>query len=304
MPVLSVPVVPGIEGRHTWDGALTLGDLSVWPRFRIDQITGLHSRADFEARSEPAVGRLGELPRRSFLAGKTVVYEGRVQARDLDELRLGEGQLQAAFAVDDERELISAQHPDYGPDSFRWEARCLTLELGDRQTTRRYERAYAIALRQSDPRYYGITEDSGETQEFVTGAGESLPFTLPLVLPATAASGSATLNVGGSAPTDPVIEFHGPVTSPRATNQTLGVELRFSPGFAIANGSWVEVDFEERTVKLEGTTLVTAEPDLIASDWWDAGVEGLAPGQNVISYTGDEISDPAKLVIRWRPAHW
>lgn len=303
MPVMSVEAIPGLEGRHTWDGALTFNDRVAWPRFKLDHIAGLHSRADGHMQTEAAIGRMGEVPRQSFLEGKTVTFEGRVQGRDLDELRLGAGQILAAFAPTDEREIVSAQHPDYGPDSFRWAARCLSVELAERQDHGRFERAFAVAVRQSDPRYYAMSESSAETQAFATVAGITLPFTLPITLPAAAASGAVTIQVEGSAPAEPILELHGPVTGPRVTNQTLGLELRFTPGFSIASGQHVVVDFAERRVTL-GATVITAQPDLVASSWWDAGSPGLDPGQNELIYGGDTISDPAKLVVRWTPAYW
>lgn len=313
MAVLTEAVVPGLEGTHRWDDTITIGDQNAWPRYKVRRITGLHSRGDFpEEVTEPIVGRIGELARRAFLAGRTVVFEGGVMGRSLAECRLGQGRLQAAFSVTDERDVVSAQHPDYaatvsGQESFLWRARCIGLEMGDEQNhLSKWERPFALSLRQSDPRFYDPTAvfEFAESAAVVVEPGIALPQTAPFSIPAAAPAGSLTASVGGSAPTDPIIEIHGPVTNPRITNQTLGVELRFSAGFAVGTGSFVEVDFAERTVKLEGVTLITAEPSLILSDWWDAGVDGLVPGDNEILFAGDTVADPAKITVRWRNAWW
>jgi hypothetical protein len=193
------PVVPefigiwGLEGRHEWNGQVTLNRRQddagerVYPCYKLDRISGLHSLGDSEDVRELAVGRRGEVPRRSFRRGKTVTYEGMIQALSLAELRQATTLLAAAF--DDqmaEKQMVVTPHPDYATGSRFFYARALGLEIPDEQAlsaqrmTRGYERPFALSVRMSDARFYdgeGKSEtltaanaDDGPTVE-VTNAG-------------------------------------------------------------------------------------------------------------------------------------
>lgn len=302
--------VPGVEGRHAWNSELTLNDRAVWPRYKLKRITGLHSLPDAEDNREPATGRLGEVVRRALRRGKTLTYEGTVEGRTLAQLRQGEDALLGAFAELDEGQMIVSPHPAYGGPSFFYRARALACDIPDEQqappkrSTLGFERPFALSLRLADPRFYE-TQQQGPipTGPIVQGAGLSLPWILPVIIPGSAASGTVVVTNTGTAPTDPIIDLYGPVTNPRVMNDTLGRELRFK-GLTLAEGSFIRVDFKQRTIKLEGTSDFRSKFDRQLSTWWDEGVPGLRRGDNAVRYRGDSISDPARAEITFHHARW
>lgn len=301
--------VPGVEGRHTWAGLLTLNDLSVWPRFKLrPPITGLRDRGDFDlsAATDIPVGRMGEIARRGYRRGKTVVYEGDVQGRTLTEVQEGVDDLLEAFDTDEEEEMVSAQHPSYGSTAYTWRARCADCQVLEapasprRAQTAGHERPFLIALRMSDARFYATAEQLAITAALATTSGLAPPFVPPVVIPSSAAAGAVTVTTNGRTDTDPTIDLYGPVTNPAIENTTLDKQVRLIAG--IAQGQFVRLDFAKRAVKINGTDEASGFLDRAASDWWDAGVPGLRKGANTLRYTGDTIADPAVAEVRWHDA--
>lgn len=202
--VLDVPPVGpgvaiwGLEARHTWNGAVMLNDLTSFPRYKLDRISGLTALGDSEDVRELAVGRLGEVPRRSFRRGKTITYEGRIQAQTLEEMREAEAALRAAFADQlTERRMIVTPHPSYRTGSRYFRARSLALEIADEQgspfnITRGFQRAFVLSIRSSDPRYYDSEEDVNS-----------------LVVPNTDDAVTMTCDNTGRTATDPIFTLTG-----------------------------------------------------------------------------------------------
>ncbi len=167
----------GIEATHTWDGALALGDRSVWPRLKLTKIAGLRALGDLDVDAEQASGRRGEVPRSAQRSGKTVVYSGTIQARDLAEMRAAEESMLAAFDTTSEREMVIAPDPAYASGSRSYAARCIECEIDDEQRygPRRvlsggYERDFDLTLRLSDPRIY---DAAAQTQASTAGANQT-----------------------------------------------------------------------------------------------------------------------------------
>lgn len=198
----------GLEGRHQWDSGVILNrkvddsGARVLPRCKLTRIGGLSALADSEDVRELAVGRIGEIPRRSYRRGKTVTYELVVQALSLSDLRTYESQLRAAFFDQSVEKIMEVTpHPTYdvsGAARF-FRARALACDIGDEQGPvrktfqRLYERSGVISVRMADPRYY----DSALLDEIVTVAnGNDV--------------GTLECDVGGTVPTDPVITVVGP----------------------------------------------------------------------------------------------
>lgn len=161
----------GIEGIHAWtppgasEPAIELGrvkdDLGVlvWPRYKLRVVSGLMSLGDPEDNRDAPVGRIGEISRLAYRRGKTVVYEGTIKARTLLELREAEADLRAAFADQSaEGRMDVSPHPLdtqwTGVPAKFYEARAMTCEIPDNQSTQTWDRNFVVAVRMSDPRYF------------------------------------------------------------------------------------------------------------------------------------------------------
>jgi hypothetical protein len=305
--------VPGLNGIHTWNDGVALNDLSVWPRYRLLRIPGLHTRPEMEDTRDQPAGRLGEIARRAILRGKNLVYEGVLEARNQDELEQARDALLAAFTTTTEGRM-SITRAD-GSDPFFYTARCTALdppeELPDaaalHRSTYGYERAFTLGLRLSDPRFYSDPAKGPlQTGAVVPQAGTPLPWRLPVALIAPgAASGVVVVTNAGTAPADPVVEMHGPALTPAIVNDRLGLQVRLA--LSLAAGQFVRVDFRDRSLLLGGSEDVGALLDRDATTWWDdadLSQMGLQPGDNPLRYSADGLQDPAFATVTFNDAWW
>lgn len=164
-------MIPKIEGIHAWtppgasEPAIELGRTHddtgdpVWPRFKLTRVTGLGSTGEPEDNRDRPVGRGNETARLSQRRGKTVVYEGEVEARSLLELREAEALFGAAFDdLQREGRMDASWHPLLAafaavPAKF-FEARAMTADIIDMQTTTQWDRPFVVGLRMGDRRYF------------------------------------------------------------------------------------------------------------------------------------------------------
>lgn len=303
--------VPGREAIHTWDGRLVLGDPTTSPAFLIEEISGRDAKADHEDRRTPRVGQIGETPRRTLLQGKTEAWRGSIYAGSLAELRRARALLLDAFSTNDELRMDVAWHPDYRAtllpeEQVDWffHARCIALSAPDmapKLTPRGLRVPFTLALRLSDPRYYQARELVYETGSLDTSSETTLPVTAPFTV-GGGLVGAVAVSNPGTAPVDPVIDIHGPATAPELFNDTVGAVLR-TRAVTIPADSFLQVDFRERRLLLDGQSDYGHRLDRAQTNWWDEGVPGLAPGENLIRLRGG-VTDPAKAVIRFHPASY
>ena len=130
--------------------------------------------------------------------------------------------------------------------------------------------------------------------------GLSLPFSLPVALAATQASGAATVSNVGAVPAHFTARLYGPCTDPSLRNETTGEEITFAGGLVLAAGDYIEIDTRDRTAYLtvNGSSSRVDRLgflDWAASSWWQ-----LEPGINQIRYAPSATSAGAAAVIEWR----
>jgi hypothetical protein len=181
-------MIAGVEGIHAWTppgaGAVALelnrifadDGSPVWPRFKVKRVIGLMGNGEPEDNRDRPPGRPIEIPRRSERRGKTVVYEGVIQARTLLQLREAESTLRAAFDdLEGEGRMNVSWHPlleafaDVPPKYF--EARSTSgVEIADVQEAEGWERSFVIGLRMGDRRYFDETSGvhTAETTDALT----------------------------------------------------------------------------------------------------------------------------------------
>ena len=301
--------VPGLEGLHTWNREITMGDEGGWPHVRLQRLENFHSLPPADSTPEPSVGRIGDVLREYIERGKPVTYSGVLRGRSLVQLRQLEFAINAAFAERDGRMEV-AEHPAYGHRTFFFDARVNSCDIPDEQTARPtrvtggYERPLTLTLHMADPRFYSSLLLSAQTSPLTFDAGITLPFTAPVQIPAPgSASGVVSVNNPGSAPTDFIGDLYGPVTNPFLSNDTIQAVLALRD-LVLPAGQFVRVLFRERQLWLNGTERLHGKVDWDRTTWWDAGVVGLPRGDSSIRYRGDEIADPARAELSWYAAQW
>lgn len=316
-------VIPGVDGRHRWEGALSLNRLvdedavPVWPRYKVRKIANWRGRADGESAADKAFGRPGSIPRPSSAAGKTVVYSGLTQARTMADLREAESELSAAFAA---REVGRMEvDPDYGAPgagpSYYFDAEPVAVDTDEEQAasqmraSRGHERAFLVGLRMRDPHFYEAAPVVITTGDITSGAGLTYPLVYPVTYPDPGATfGAVTVTNPGSADADPIIDLHGPVRNPAIVNDSLPA-LLYLPGLRIPSGEFLRLDFATREVLLNGIADYSDYLDSTVSSWWYAGVPGLLgtkpgrPGINQLRMTGEDMSPPAYAEVTVRLRH-
>lgn len=269
-------------------GRVAVGAVSV-----LDKISGLHSRTDWDDNRGNNQARPGEYLLPSVARGRTITYEGRIQAGSLNALREAEARMRAAYSGS-EGLMIVEYNPLYSTvEEMPWLyfGRVTQFEIVDEHTAapdaiHPHERTFVLAIRQHDPRYYRWNTADGAG--FI-GVG-SLPV-----------DGSAqTLTNEGNAPAEPVFEISSPGPNVTIFNGTTGRTLTLT-GLPSLAGSVLTVDYGLRIAYKDFFALdLTGYISLGATDAWDFGAGGLAPGVNAVGVATGSGSWGAK----WRGAYW
>jgi hypothetical protein len=280
--------VLGLEGIHSANGFDLEGRGSTMPRARLRAITGLHSK-ELEDSAMANTGRMGETSLPSLMRGKTVTYSGELEARTLPELRVLENSMRGAFQQDTVLTFTVAPPPARGGVSHSYTGRVLQLTLDDElrfgptRIPSPHARAFVLAVKQYDPRYYVTTATSD-----------------------TESAGVATvLTNEGNAPTEPSFTVIGGASLDQADirNQTTGKKLLFTGllGLVPAGQSMV-VDFANREVynSVTGADL-SGRMDVTLSDWWDEGTPGVVPGANSLIVLG---TGTTSYTVTFKSANW
>lgn len=306
-------MITGKEGICTWAGGVVLNRRDLDVHYRVNEITGLRSTGDFAPEADPTIGRVGEAPRESERAGKTLSYTGDVIARALDDLREAQGALTAAFVKTREQRMTHAPHPDYTgpalPTRF-FHGRPLDCACDDgnvrHPTTSRsggYEMPFLLTLRLSDPRYFhpDLIELSDTVAAAVGGAG--VPFTPGgRSAPPSGQGFVITTDNPGEFHSDAIMRAIGPLRNPVFSSQTSGRFLRFKD-LNVPGGQHVEIDFRRRKAKRSTGENVRHKLDP-SSTWWDRGESGecILPGENELRLRGYSVGVGAAFEVDYRPA--
>ncbi len=153
----------------------------------------------------------------------------------------------------------------------------------------------AVQFEAADPLIYSNTSHTVTTQRAEPGAGVTVPFTMPLVVPAATSSGSVSAPNAGTAPANWTARLNGPVLNPVLTHVEQGRSLNLSGngGLDIPAGQWVDVATDGRHVLLLGTADRRINIRLPESRWFL-----LNPGVNTLTYEADSGAGTLELTYR------
>jgi hypothetical protein len=303
--------VPGLSGIHTI-GTVALGDLSVWPRYRLLEIPGFKALNELEDNRDLPAGRSREIPRKALRRGKPFTYQGIIEARTQVELDAGIDALFSACVGTSEALITVSSRLTGGPAPFNYHGRVTALDIPESQpeasalnsVTYGHQRSFALGIRMSDARFFSITPVVLASAGITSASGTPLPWTLPVVIAAPLAfSGEISVPYIGTAPADPIFNLYGPAVNPGMQNITLGTEIRFN--ITLVDGQYINVDFRDRSAKLGGTEDIGRLIDRNRTNWWDGDTHGLTPGTvNSLRYVADSLSNPAIAGLTYYDAYW
>lgn len=169
----------------------------------------------------------------------------------------------------------------------------------DKETLRRTGRATCqITIMCEDPRLYSPTIVSSEitlASTIITGRSYDKAFAYGYGT--TSSSNALTLELGGNRQLPGTIRVYGPITNPVIYNAESDTYMSFN--LTIEDGDYVEINLNNRTVKLNGIT--GKRGDMTLSGNWYL----LRPGTNSFTLTGSAtLSGTTKLVVTANAAAW
>lgn len=131
----------------------------------------------------------------------------------------------------------------------------------------------ALQYDAADPRIYSATGTITPISLPAASGGLVWPLTWPLSW-GTGSAGGSTLTNDGNFGSRPIVTFHGDLVGPALENITTGRTFRMQDSYNLPVGETLVVDFDARTVLLDGTASRYGDVDS-SSQWWE-----LAPGAN------------------------
>jgi hypothetical protein len=147
-----------------------------------------------------------------------------------------------------------------------------------------------------------LLEDADESATTLmpsgTGTGGvSMPITMPVTFAGGVISGSAFVNVGGTAPAPVQIDVYGPCSDPMVRCIDTAEQIKFT-GITIAAGDFLRIDTANRTAYLNGLTDQSRynKIDFLSSTWLT-----LPPGRtSQVVFSPTSPSGNCQAVLTWR----
>lgn len=158
---------------------------------------------------------------------------------------------------------------------------------------------FAVQWWCADPKLYELDEQSITIGGPTGGSGGlEYPLTYPLSFGFPATPSNVTVTNNGNEATSSLLEFVGPILTPRLTNSTMGFFLEFDLDLLI--GQTLTVDTKRGTVLLNGTTdrLDSRSNLAVPVEYFELGA-----GDNNLILTGAEISSGAYVRVTWKSAN-
>lgn len=270
----------GIEAFFEYNGAyLNIHD---WlDTFIIQSIDGLND-ADVRDAREVNPGRHGETAFDAYYGGRTLVLNGKIRASSIEKLRdMQQGLRQIFTDLSQERPLI-IRSGDINSDLQIYCRKNQPLVMAEAQADKRFERAFQVTLRASNPRFTSFIEVVSYQDWSVGG------YTSPVNATAF------TVNNNGNFPAQPIFRITGPLNAATnggpaarlknantASQQQIIVNAKSGTTVALAAGRSLEIDIANRTMKEYDAAGVYVSNDFSQLDTTSDWIE-LQPGQNPI----------------------
>jgi hypothetical protein len=138
---------------------------------------------------------------------------------------------------------------------------------------------YQVSFTAGDPRVYSQTETTG------TGS----------VVTVAATGNTCAFTNAGSIPTPPVLRVYGGIVAPVVRITGSGAGLTFTS--SVSNGDYLEINVQNRTAKINGTTNGIAGLNAGTSDWFE-----LPTGSGTVTLTGTSITGSPRVDLIYRSA--
>lgn len=287
----------GYRPGHIQYGDFLLGPDTVW---RWNTLEGWEETPAVDSGTVARSTSHGSWPGVHLVQSRTITLNLVIRT-EFGQMSAALRELARATPIDAPEEVPLAVQLDNEPPLICF-ARCSRRSISVDPTNRTGLARGAIQFEASDPRRYALTESQTSTPLPKPEGGISWPLAWPLAWGSAGSTGNASCNNTGDAPTNPVIEFHGPCTTPSVTNIQTGDKLEYD--LTLAPGDVLYVNTEQGSVTLNGPQANRLYTATTQSDPETSFV--LPPGANALAFrSSDPLPDPAaRMVVTWRSAFW
>jgi hypothetical protein len=289
---LSAPDLNAEEYQYMDSGILINGDVSV-PFTDLTKVSGLDA-AEIRQTSHNREGVDGGYLDAQFENMRTVTLEGTLYASTTGFESVVDD-YKANFAPQSEPQPLylgtdAGTRVVYGKSlGFRY----------DKEQLRRLGMcAFQVQVVCEDPRIYDpniVSEQVIMGSGVVTGRG--YPKSYPYGYGAATTGSTVTIDLGGNREQPGTIQIFGPIINPSISNYNTGALFNFN--LSLDAGDFLEINLDNRTVKLNGTAGRRNKLTIFGS-WFL-----LQPGLNSFSLTGSGIlAGTTRMVVSANAAAW
>ena len=259
--------------------------------YHLTSIDGFDSPALREAReNRPAMD--GQIDYANLLGERLLTLKGRILAGNVSERDSYRQPFINAFKIDGVYDWLKWQVT--GEVAKQVYCKVFNLKINDRYDVDPFIRDFIINLIAVDPRIYSQEELTKTVYIPSVEGGRTYPKTYPKTYGVVQTGGKITCTNGGNYTVLPVIKMYGPLSNPKIRNND-DEQKEILINIVVADGDYLELDFEEKTVMLNGTTsrynYLASSPD----QWWK-----LKPGNNEIEFRdgGGDTNAYAQIIYR------
>lgn len=260
--------------------------------YHVTRIDGLDSPSLRETRQDRAAMD-GQIDWGSLLGERLITLRGEILATSSTQRDSARQSLGDAFIVDGNYHWL--QYQISGQVAKQVYCKVLNLRLPERFFRKSpYIREFIINLIAVDPRILSQNQENKIVYIPSTEGGFVFPITFPLAFGTVQTGGKITCTNDGNYSVLPIVKMFAPLTNPKIRNNDDG-QKEILINLTITGSDWLEIDFEEKTIMLNGTTsrynYLGSSPD----DWWK-----ILPGNNEIEFrdSGGNTDGKAEIIFR------
>jgi hypothetical protein len=260
-------------------------------KYHLTGVEGLDSPGIRETRENKAAAH-GQNDYGTYLAERLITFKGTILADSYLERNQLRQDLLDGFVPDGTFGWLKWND---GINSYQVYCKVLSRDIDDNYKDDSFNRDFLINLVAVDPCIYSQTENIDTIYIPSATGGRGYVKTYAKAYGTISVGGKATLNNLGNFDSLPTVKLYGPLTTPKIRNNSDSAkEIQIDT--TVSAGDYLEVDFADHTIMLNGTT---SRYNFLNSnsDWWV-----IKPGNNDIEFRDSGGNVLGYALINWRSA--
>lgn len=258
----------------------------------LTEVDGLGSSPGIRDTRENRASEDGQYDYGQYLSGRLVTFKGNILAPTTDLRRSARDVLKNNFLSDGTYNWLKWQ--ESGEEAKQVYCKVYSLDINDSVGQGPYIRGFTINFLAIDPRIYSQTEQVITINIPSSVGGRGYPSKdYPKDYGTAQIGGRATINNAGKKECPPMVKMYGPLTNPKIKNNTDDYK-EIKVNIVVASGDYLEIDFEDKTIMLNGNTSRYGHAD-DDNQWWK-----ILSGNNDIEFRdgGGNINAYAQIIFR------